>query len=176
MKRTLRAFGPIAAAGVLLLTATAGCSSGPDTAGGGASGDGDRAQVMKFAQCMREHGVDMPDPPGGRIGTGPGPAAPSVPQAPSSSVVGPGASGDAFEKCRTFLPNGGQPQRLSAADLAQRVKFAQCMRSRGVDYPDPSADGQAQAVPMNPGDPQAMTKLDDASRACDAAGTDGAAK
>ncbi|MFJ9448036.1 hypothetical protein ACIRRH_40350 [Kitasatospora sp. NPDC101235] len=176
MKRTLQALGSIAAVGVLLLTGTAGCSSGPDADGGSESGGGDRAQAMKFAQCMREQGVDMADPPTGEIGGGPGPARPSGPHANNSpSEPDPGAGGGAFDKCRTFLPNGGMPRPLSAADLAQRVKFAQCMRSRGIDYPDPSVDGQADGVPVDPTDPQA-TKLDEASRACDAAGADGAAK
>ncbi|WP_405021104.1 hypothetical protein OHV05_33665 [Kitasatospora sp. NBC_00070] len=172
MKRTLRALGPIVAVGVLLLT---GCASGADP--DGASAGGDQEQVRKFAQCMREHGVDMSDTQDGRIGTGPDPAASTGPQALSSGgAVDLPEDDNAFEKCRAFLPNGGQPQKLSAADLAQRVKFAQCMRSRGIDYPDPTADGQAQAVPMNPNDPQAVTKLDDASRACDADGASGAAK
>ncbi|MFJ9518487.1 hypothetical protein ACIRPK_09510 [Kitasatospora sp. NPDC101801] len=125
---------------------------------------------------MREHGVDMPDPQNGRVGTAPDPAAASGPQALSSAGAVDVPESDAFEKCRTFLPNGGQPQKLSAADLAQRVRFAQCMRSRGIDYPDPTADGQAQAVPVNPNDPQASAKLDEASRACDADGANGAAK
>jgi hypothetical protein len=51
-----------AVAGALALGA---CGSGNDGKGGAASASGqDKAfeGALKFSKCMREHGVDMPDP------------------------------------------------------------------------------------------------------------------
>ena len=65
-------------------------------------GGSDHEQMVKFAQCMRENGVDVPDPePGGGI------------EITQRRVAG--GDGDAtakkFEaaqaKCRSFMPNGG---------------------------------------------------------------------
>src|SRR5690242_12273015 len=87
--RPLRALGPALgpAMGLTLglALALAGCGAAPAddgiaSAGGATSGGGatagpsasapvDRQEAqLKFAQCMREHGVDMPDPgPDGRV-------------------------------------------------------------------------------------------------------------
>lgn len=43
----------------------------------------------------------------------------------------------ALEKCRQYLPNGGNPQPLSPEELEQARAFAKCMRAAGTDYPDP---------------------------------------
>lgn len=102
----------------------------------------DDEKMRKFAACMRANGVQMDDPqPGGgpvRIG---------------SKKVGKGGAGSkglstddnkmktAMDKCRSLMPNGGKPQKLSAADMAKMREFAKCMRGKGVDMPDPSDDG-----------------------------------
>jgi acyl-CoA reductase-like NAD-dependent aldehyde dehydrogenase len=82
---------------------------------------------LKFAQCMREHGVPMDDPePGGGI----------------QLKVGQGTSREtvqaAMEACREYNPqeNGSgkpDPEREAAVRA-----FAQCMRDNGVEaFPDP---------------------------------------
>ncbi|HET6214241.1 MAG TPA: hypothetical protein VFE14_15355 [Micromonosporaceae bacterium] len=126
----------------LALSALAACgqaSAGDGVAtasGGGAepktsasAGTADRIeQGRKFAQCMRDNGVGMPDPDPdtGRPGFG-------------GAVTD--ANRDAFrkalEKCRTLLPNGGVRPTLDAAQLEALRQFTQCMRDNGVDMPDP---------------------------------------
>jgi hypothetical protein len=87
---------------------------------------------VKFAQCMRENGIDMDDPkPGEGIkmkGTG-------VDQAVMEA---------AQEACREYNPqqNAGPEQQ---AEMAERGRqFAQCMRDNGVEAfqdPDPNQPG-----------------------------------
>lgn len=86
--------------------------------------DEDRqAASLKFAQCMREHGVDMEDPKNGRL----------------TIKSGPGQEGvmeKAQEACQKHLP------AISDADRKRRdedaLKFSQCMRKEGVEkFPDP---------------------------------------
>jgi hypothetical protein len=150
--------------GLLLALAAAGCGGKGDdgdgvaTAGGGSSSSAsasarpdpmtDEERQVKFAQCMRDQGVNMPDPEidGGRVRMrAPDGADPAKVQA-------------AMEKCKQYLPNGGQPPRSDPQVMEQLRKFAQCMRDNGVpDFPDPSDGGiriQASAGShMNPDDP-----------------------
>jgi hypothetical protein len=91
---------------------------------------GDSEQQMRdFTKCMREHGVDMPDPK-----TGPGGGA---------AISIQGGPGDeekvkaADEACRHLLPNGGVPPKLDAKQLDEMRKQAKCLREHGVNMPDP---------------------------------------
>ena len=99
-----------------------------------ASKSSDLDKMRKFAQCMRQNGVDMPDPveKGGRI-------------AMRASAM-PGANREdkmkaAQAKCRHLQPNGGKPVKLKPEDLAKMRAMAKCMREHGVDMPDPEPDG-----------------------------------
>jgi hypothetical protein len=100
---------------------------------------------LAYAQCMRDNGIDMPDPEvndegGGKFSVG------------FSAGDGPGAGGavnsDKFaaadEECRALLENaigeGGRPE-LSPEDEAKMLDFARCMREHGIDMPDPGAGG-----------------------------------
>lgn len=110
------------------------------TSRGGSGGDFEEG-ALAFAKCMRQHGVDMPDPQVGdrggtvRIGPGPGGDAPDF-------------ESDEFKKadaaCRHHLRDAG-PSNLSPEQQAAMrdagVRFARCMRERGVDVPDPDSDG-----------------------------------
>jgi hypothetical protein len=110
-----------------------GGSSGP--VGGGRQSifsipGGNGAAALKFAECMRSHGVtNFPDPnsQGGIQATGLNPGSATF-QAASNS-------------CRHLLPNGGVPTPAEQAKaLAQALKFSQCMRSHGItDFPDPQS-------------------------------------
>ncbi|MEV4517488.1 hypothetical protein AB0K00_52095 [Dactylosporangium sp. NPDC049525] len=133
----------------------------------GASAGTDQEQALKFAQCMRDNGVDMPDPGDGNIVTGAGGDG-SGPIG-GADAVDLDADGAAFEACRKFLPNGGEMRKPTAAELEQQVRYAQCMRAHGIDYPDPTADGIQQLPGIPVDDPGAMQRFDDAARACDAA-------
>jgi len=152
---------------VLLLSGVVACSAGKPSASPTASSASDHDQALKFAKCMRDHGVDMPDPgsdgavTGGGNGGAPGSLGGSAPAVNLGT-----ADTAAMDACRKFLPNGGEPKKLTAAEREQAVRYAQCMRTHGVDYPDPSADGVDQGVPIQIGDEAAAKRLEDAGRAC----------
>jgi hypothetical protein len=139
------------AAGLLLLvvlTACTGAAAAPSgvaslqsaapgvetSAAPSASLDPEAAQLA-FVQCMRDHGIDMPDPetaPGGgftqRVEVGKDDA--EKMQA-------------AQQACDHFLDQaGGTRREIDPAQLDKLVAFAQCMREHGVDMPDPTVDGK----------------------------------
>ncbi|MBX6386429.1 MAG: hypothetical protein IRZ07_26215 [Microbispora sp.] len=162
--RPLRALGP--ALGLAL--ALAACGTGPAddgiaSAGGAATGtdatasasatvDRQEAQ-LKFAQCMREHGVDMPDPgPDGRIRI--------------TTKKGEQATTEkAIKACEHFMKDAvGDKAGADDPEVRDRmVKFAQCMREHGIDVPDP-APGQGIQLKIKKGQEKA---LEEAQKACE---------
>jgi hypothetical protein len=145
----------------LLLTLSAGCghdsdddSALPDAAG--ASSDAPAADdeadldpddaMLKFAQCMREHGVDMADPePGGGI-----------------HISGEGLSPDqmkaAESACQKWM-DMAQPEdgghEMSEEEKQQFLDMAVCMRDRGYNFPDPTFEdggGVTQKIEKGKGD------------------------
>jgi hypothetical protein len=109
-----------------------GCGSGGDGGGTPSSPSASPDELgVKFAQCMREHGVDIPDP---RPGEG------------IQLRVGPGISREtvnaALEACREFNPQGNGAAGGNPQNAENIRKFAQCMRDNGVEsFPDPSDQG-----------------------------------
>ncbi|WP_432832310.1 hypothetical protein [Dactylosporangium sp. CA-092794] len=116
--------------------ALAACSSAPSgpsvataatgTAKPSASASIDKAEANRqFARCMREHGVDVPDP------------------GPDGNLQFDAGSGDrdkavaAASACQQYLPNGGSLSNLTPQQLEQARAFAKCMREHGVNMPDP---------------------------------------
>ena len=170
----------LAAALVLaLLAAACGGSSGSDgvasaTGPNASSKSGESEEKKKdpqqagldFARCMREHGVDVPDPEPGeggliKIGPGPGGASQAVEQPFDPDFE------EADKACRHLLadliPDGEGPTDPEAQDRA--LKFAQCMREHGVDMPDPEFRGGAIALKIEGADPQSPT-FQEAQKAC----------
>ena len=123
---------PLAAAS-LALGACGGGGADDATAGSDRRADF-REAALKFAKCMREHGVDMPDPKfdGGRV---------------QMQIGGPGAGRpdestmrEAQESCRKYMesvkpPDISEQHQREFKDRA--LRFAQCMREQGIDMPDP---------------------------------------
>jgi hypothetical protein len=106
---------------------------------------------LKYAKCMRDNGVNVPDPKAD--GTG------------AISIGGGDAKAQAaIAKCKQYLPNGGEPEKMSPEELATLVKYAQCMRKNGVDMPDPTADGVMQGKAV--ADSSELAKMDKAGKAC----------
>ncbi|QFG26525.1 hypothetical protein [Actinomadura sp. WMMB 499] len=108
--------------------------------GGGAAGRaaGDRDGMREFAQCMRDNGVDMPDPSAdGRVEIRQS-AAPGE----RDGQDGQDKAVAAQEKCRHLMPNGGEPPTPDPAHIAAMRAHSQCMRDNGIaGYPDPNPDG-----------------------------------
>jgi hypothetical protein len=107
----------------------AGCGSSGKSGGG--SGSAVASAGIKYADCMRAHGVpNFPDPgSGGAVDL-------------SGSAINP--QSPAFESgqsaCQKLLP-GGLPGRGSgsATRIEQGVKIAACIRAEGwKSFPDPS--------------------------------------
>ncbi|WP_117211886.1 hypothetical protein [Allorhizocola rhizosphaerae] len=129
--------------------ATVGGAASP--ASSGTAGQGD---AFKFAQCMRDNGIKnwpdpQPDTGGSRDG---GPARVIAPEGADPKQIQ-----QAQEKCKQYLPNGGDAPQRGAEDVEQMRKFAQCMRDNGLsNFPDPSAGGGNQPVPrdINPESPE----------------------
>jgi hypothetical protein len=113
--------------------ATAGGAAGArPTASASAASLSDDERRLKFAQCMRENGVDMPDPEPGEGGV----------KVRLGGDIDPAKAQAAMEKCRSYLPNGGQPRKLDPQQVENMRKLAQCMRENGVpEFPDPQPDG-----------------------------------
>jgi hypothetical protein len=83
-------------------------------------------QFVKFAKCLREHGINVSTPTGAR--------------ALRFTGTDPHAMDAAQNACRRFRPSAAT-EKLSPAERAARqdaaLKFARCMRSHGVNIPDP---------------------------------------
>jgi len=91
------------------------------------------AQGIKFAACMRRHGVpDFPDP----RTSGTGNVMLSIPDSPKGKA--------AKQACRQLLPGGGAaPASEQVRRLASLLKYARYMRTHGVtDFPDPDNQGE----------------------------------
>ncbi|TDD15407.1 hypothetical protein [Nonomuraea diastatica] len=142
-----RVLSALAVAPVAFILVLTGCGSG---SGGGSDvasvsgGSGDQAaasgkpsvdpqeQGLKFAQCMRENGVEVADPePGKGVRM-------------KLEVKGPEDRErveKAQEACKEFAPSGqksGQGDPKAGENLR---KLAQCMRDNGVEaYPDPEGN------------------------------------
>ena len=130
MTRTTTAAAALSACAAISLSA---CGGSDSASGADAQAKAEQAQ-LKFAQCMRRHGVDVPDPKPDRKG-------------PGLVRIGKGISPQVMQRadaaCRRYL-QAAMP-KLSAAERAelrdQAVKFARCMRQHGVDMPDPEVSG-----------------------------------
>jgi hypothetical protein len=130
----LTACGKKAGAADGIASATGKGATATPTASGSAGQA--KADGVKFAQCMRQHGVNMPDPKvnsSGGIGI-------MVPQGTSKSTVD-----KAQQACKQYLPNGGVPPKMDPAVTEQLRQLAKCMRANGVPkFPDPAPNGGIQ--------------------------------
>jgi len=117
-----------------------------------------------FAQCMRDHGVEMADPEVGdngemKVQIGGGPGTEGTP--PDRTKVDA-----AMQACQKLMPGGGEMRKLSPEDLEKLRKMAECMRANGVpNFPDPDPNGGGLMIN---GDTIGVDKdtLDKAMQAC----------
>jgi hypothetical protein len=147
MHTALRATLVVAAA-----IALAGCSlPWPATSAASNKSPTDPKQAaLRFAQCMREHGVpDFPDPntSNGGIAVSGGSG--------SSSDLDPNSTAfkDASTACQKYLPSGGANRAKPDPQAQQKaLRFSKCMRDHGItDFPDPKMDGNGGVmIQLNP--------------------------
>jgi hypothetical protein len=160
---TLIPYRPLAAAFLCALAFSA-CGS-EDPAADGDREDENREAMLAYAGCMRENGVDMPDPQPGQRGI----------QLRAPKGVTPEEVDEAEQQCRKHLdgiegPDLTEEEQKEFQEAA--LAHARCMREQGIDMPDPtfSTDGRAQVrirrgagdQGPRPGDPE----FEEAAEAC----------
>ena len=89
--------------------------------------------VLEFAQCMREEGINFPDPTFDIDGN---------PQFDNLEIDNEEEFERAFENCEDILRNALPEQfdldpEVEAALVDASLEFSQCMRDQGIDFPDP---------------------------------------
>ena len=122
-------------AGIAVLTAACGAGSASSA---GSAGRSNLQIAVGYANCMRSHGApNWPDPnsQGQFLKT----------KTNSADFEAPAS---AYKACLHLLPNGGQltaAQQQIVAPLM--LKFADCMRSRGItNFPDPTVNANGVSV------------------------------
>ena len=100
--------------------------------------DSERQARVKFAECMRDNGIDFPDP--GTEGTGPVKIGDD--ETPEELRAAEKACAEFRRDIKPPELSDERKQEFKDAALAH----ARCMREHGVDFPDPtfSEDGGAQ--------------------------------
>ncbi|HVL96461.1 MAG TPA: hypothetical protein VM266_11435 [Solirubrobacteraceae bacterium] len=139
-RRVAGSLAALLSAGVLL-----GACGGSD----GESKDKTTADqdAVAFSECMRDNGVDMPDPEGGT-----GVAQFEMPEGVTEEQLR-----TAQKKCEDKMPKLGGPDENDPEQVAEMrdlaVKFAECMRKQGIDYPDPKVENGRLVIQMGDADP-----------------------
>lgn len=159
--RRLAVLAVLAVAVIALIAAGCGGSGSPDAIASLEGGDGattttgetsttvDQEQAMlDFAQCMRDHGVDMADP--------------TVDENGNFQMMRPsggGTSGEfdsadreavqaARDACSPYLE--GIAQQFNRSDTTEMqdlmLQYAACMRENGIDMPDPDFSSSDQGT------------------------------
>ena len=92
--------------------------------------------VLEFARCMREEGIDFPDPTFDIDGN---------PEFNELNIENEEAFEEAFTNCEDILRRALPEQfdldpEVEAALIDASLEFSQCMREEGIDFPDPTFD------------------------------------
>ena len=88
--------------------------------------------MLAYARCMRQNGIDFPDPQPVNGGGG----AQLIPIDPTSPEFQ-----KAQKACESKLPAGGVMDPAANQEFQdQMLAYAKCMREHGVDFPDPKFD------------------------------------
>jgi len=131
--RSITCIGVAVAALSFGFAACGGDEEEPASAANGQQSDEQKMRdaAVKFAQCMRENGVEkFPDPDangGTRIAVGP------------ASGIDPEEFEAASKKCEQFREDI-RPELSEAQEAEfkeQALEHARCMREHGIDFPDP---------------------------------------
>lgn len=113
----------------------------------------DTGDMVKFAKCMRDNGIDMPDPEG---------------EGGAIRMAVP-ADGDdkkmetAHNACKQYLPNGGELKPPSPEEQDKIRQQAKCMRDKGHDWPDPNFEGggMVEGLTIDPSDEKVKQDMKD---------------
>ena len=128
----------LAAVGAALALGACGASNDATGTTAGAAKGQDKAfeGAPKFSKCMREHGIDMPDPQ--RVGSG------GIKLSGGKVNFNDPKMKSAQSACQKYMQIGGgetiDPAKRAKLQEAA-LKYARCMRGQGVDMPDPKLSG-----------------------------------
>ena len=133
----------------------AACGARPRRPAATARADGPDAKTRKamlaFAQCMREHGVDMPDP---KFGEGGRTTMRAKLDGPQEKMRAARATRARSTRRRSSRPSSRRSEKAEFRKAA--LANAKCLREHGIDVPDPQfgengrrrdADRQARPAP-----------------------------
>ncbi len=165
MEERIGALRALVVLGALTLLA-AGCSvANPFAPAGASAKQASQEQALKWAQCMRQHGVNVSDPGangGVRIQATPGGTGDSGGASGGGGAVTGGTNGSgagappeiqaAMDACKQYRPNGGRAAGPpSQAMIDAGARYAQCMRSHGIPIQDPTVSGGGVSIQASPG-------------------------
>jgi hypothetical protein len=125
-----------------------GSDKATSTTSPGNSGKDLKQQMLAYARCLRQHGVDMPDPKVDANGH-------MAMQLPAG--VGPDDPKftAAEQACKQYAPSG-EPEQVDPQAQQQMLAYARCMRRHGINIADPkpgegiSVDGSKGVNPEDP--------------------------
>lgn len=141
--------------GVASLTETSGQTTTNGSQDSAGSSDVEKAQ-LDYAKCMREHGIDFPDPVNGRFEF-------KMKRGDQRKLT------EAQNACRDILEKAMPPvSKEQEAEMREAaLRFARCMRQHGVDMPDPTfPEGGGTLMRMPKGMKDDDPKLEEAQKAC----------
>ena len=131
MSRTLRPLALLATAALIsLISAGCGSNAPSETGTAGSAGSNEkvtaRDKAVKFAECVRAHGVgDFPDPNAKN-------------QFEYGVSVTPAVWTKAVTACKDLQPPGTLSGKRTSTQQSAALRFAECVREHGVkDFPDP---------------------------------------
>lgn len=130
-------------------------ADGADGGGDGGISSEEQAEfedaMLEYVECMRDNGIDMPDPEFSGDG--------GVSLGATRGSAGPGDADfeAADEECQPILEDARPDIDIDPEEQAemqdQLVAVAECMRERGHDMPDPQVDADG-GVRMRVGGPE----------------------
>ncbi|MFZ3471030.1 hypothetical protein ACODT3_21470 [Streptomyces sp. 4.24] len=109
---------------------SAGSAGGNGDKGGSSSG-ADADNALKMRKCLRDNGIDAPDPKPG--------------EDPRGMTLGAGEDQEALQKAmeKCGMKGPGSGGEMSQAEKDKALAQAKCMRDNGFDMPDPEFNGNA---------------------------------
>lgn len=130
-----------------------------------------RKQLLAYAACMRTNGVDFPDPQFDANGR------PQFTRGSGGQNFGDLQNSPNFaaaqKACASTRPDfAGQFQHTPAQQAAQRkslLKYAKCMRTKGIDFADPTFDSTGRPQFSGGGGPLGQNRTDAAFQAASTA-------
>jgi hypothetical protein len=147
MNMVRSAAGMAAAMGAAVALGACGGGGGEEAASASSSDrQTEQDAAVKWAKCMRDNGIEVPDPQVGERGI--------RIRIRADRDTPPAKVERAQRECREHLRGAIKPpseaERAKMRDAA--LKFAQCMRRNGVDMPDPDTSGDGLLFRVGPGE------------------------